>query len=167
MAQGRIMGGSPTAETTKATSRVGTVDDAYALTRVLASGGTDIGAGVQLLKKFIPTKSNALNDEQMTQVARLLISEDKDLLRNALTNNEARQQLIQKINELTDRFVAGLAKAGVQEGSDLTENASIVTDALATEENAEDQQVNEAIEPIIKDLDEETKKKLLQVIGVR
>lgn len=167
MAQGRIMGGSPTAETTKATSRVGTVDDAYALTRVLASGGTDIGAGVQLLKKFIPTKSNQLNDEQMTEVARLLISEDKDLLRNALTNNEARQQLVQKINELADRFVAGLAKAGVQEASDLTENASIVTDALATEENAEDQQVNEAIEPIIKDLDEETKQKLLQVIGVR
>lgn len=167
MAQGRIMGGSPTAETTKATSRVGTVDDAYALTRVLASGGTDIGAGVQLLKKFIPTKSNALDDEQMTQVARLLVSEDKNLLRNALTNNEARQQLIQKINELTDRFVAGLAKAGVQEGSDLTENASIVTGALATEENEEDQQVNETLKPIIQDLDEEAKRKLLQVIGIR
>ena len=103
----------------------------------------------------------------MTQVARLLISEDKDLLRNAITNNEARQQLIQKINELTDRFVAGLAKAGVQEGSDLTENASIVTDALATEENEEDQQVKEALNPIIQDLDEEAKRKLLQVIGIR
>lgn len=167
MAQGKIMGGSPSVESLKATSRVGTVDDAYALTRVLASGGTDIGAGVQLIKKFIPTKSNALNDEQMTQVARLLISEDKDLLRSALTNNEARQQLIQKINDLTNRFVAGLAKAGVQEGSDLTEDASIVTDALATEENEEDQEVKEALKPIIQDLDEEAKRKLLQVIGIR
>ena len=56
MAQGKIMGGSPTAETLGAGSRVGTVDDAYAFTRVIASGGADRGAGVQLLKKFIPTK---------------------------------------------------------------------------------------------------------------
>ena len=167
MAQGKIMGQSPSVESLKATSRVGTASDAYNLTRVIMSGGTDVESGIRLLSKFIPKKSNQLNDEQMIQVAKLLVTEDKELLRNALTNNEARQQLVQKINELADRFVAGLAKAGVQEASDLTENASIVTDALATEENAEDQQVNEAIEPIIKDLDEETKRKLLQVIGVR
>lgn len=158
MAQGRIMGGSQTAETVGAASRVGTVDDAYAATRVLASGGTDIGAAVQLLKKFIPTKSNALNDNQMQQVADLLVSENKQLLRNALTNNEARDALIKTINDIADRLIAGTAKGVVGETTDLAENASLITEAFAEEIDPADYRV---IEDLSSTISPTTKQKIL------
>ena len=160
MAQGRIMGQSPTAETLAAASRVGTVDDAYALTRVLASGGTDIGAGVQLLKKFIPTKSNALNQDQMQQVAELLVSQNKQLLRDALTNNEARNALIKSINDISDRLIAGGAKATVQETSDLAENTSLITQAFADEINPADYRI---IEDLSSNISPSTKEKILRI----
>ena len=160
MAQGRIMGQSPTAETLAAASRVGTVDDAYALTRVLASGGTDIGAGVQLLKKFIPTKSNALNQDQMQQVAELLISQNKQLLRDALTNNEARNALIKSINDISDRLIAGGAKATVQETSDLAEDSSLITEAFAEDIDPADYRV---IENLSSNLSPSTKEKILRI----
>ena len=172
MAQGRIMGGSQTAETIGAASRVGTVDDAYALTRVIASGGTDIGAGVQLLKKFIPTKSNALNDNQMIEVAELLISENKQLLRNALTNNEARNALMKTINDIADRLIAGGAAASVQQASNLVEDVgSIVSPAISAELNPNmdnmgletDAEVQEAISPLIATLDTDTRQKIIKI----
>jgi len=166
------MGGSQTAETIGAASRVGTVDDAYALTRVIASGGTDIGAGVQLLKKFIPTKSNALNDDQMIEVAELLISENKQLLRNALTNNEARNALIKTINDIADRLIAGGAAASVQQASNLVEDVgSIVSPAISAELDPNmdnmgletDAEVQEAISPLIATLDTDTRQKIIKI----
>ena len=159
MAQGRIMGGSQTAETLGAASRVGTVDDAYALTRVIASGGTDIGAGVQLLKKFIPTKSNNLNEAQMQEVAELLVSTDKQLLRNALTNNEARDALINTINNIADRLIAGGARATVQQVTDLVPNAtSIVSPSFAEEIDTDDYKV---IEDLSSSISPSTRQKIL------
>ena len=160
MAQGKIMGQSPTAETLAAASRVGTVDDAYALTRVLASGGTDIGAGVQLLKKFIPNKSNALNQDQMQEVAELLISQNKQLLRDALTNNEARNALIKSINDISDRLIAGGAKATVQETSDLAEDSSLITEAFAEDIDPSDYRI---IENLSSNLSPSTKDKILRI----
>ena len=146
MAQGKIMGGSPTAERLGEASKVGTVDDAYALTRVIASGGTDIGAGVQLLKKIIPTKSNTLNETQMQQVADLLVSTDPQILRNALTNKEARDNLIKLVNDLSDKILAGGARATVQQITDLVPNAtSIVSPAFAEEIDPDDYKVIEEL----------------------
>ena len=142
------------------------------MTRVLASGGTDIGAGVQLLKKFIPTKSNALNDNQMLQVAELLISENKQLLRNALTNNEARNALIKTINDIADRLIAGGAAASVQQASNLVEDVgSIVSPAISAELNPNmdnmgletDAEVQEAISPLIATLDTDTRQKIIKI----
>ena len=158
MAQTKIMGGSPTAETLAAGSRVGTVDDAYAFTRVIASGGTDIPAAIQLLKKFIPTKSNALNQDQMQQVAELLVSTNKQLLRNALTNNEARNQLIQTVNQIADRIIAGGARATVQQVTDLIPSASIISQSFAEEINPEDYR---SIQDLSRDLSPQTKEKIL------
>ena len=141
-------------------------------TRVIASGGTDIGAGVQLLKKFIPTKSNALNDNQMIQVAELLISENKQLLRNALTNNEARNALIKTINDIADRLIAGGAAASVQQASNLVEDVgSIVSPAISAELNPNmdnmgletDAEVQEAISPLIATLDTDTRQKIMKM----
>jgi hypothetical protein len=159
MAQGRIMGGSPTAETLGAASRVGTVDDAYAFTRVIASGGTDVPAAIQLLKKFIPTKSNNLNEAQMQEVAELLVSTDKQLLRNALTNNEARDALINTINNIADRLIAGGARATVQQVTDLVPNAtSIVSPSFAEEIDPDDYKV---IEDLSSSISPSTRQKIL------
>jgi hypothetical protein len=153
------MGGSPTAETLGAASRVGTVDDAYAFTRVIASGGTDVPAAIQLLKKFIPTKSNNLNEAQMQEVAELLVSTDKQLLRNALTNNEARDALINTINNIADRLIAGGARATVQQVTDLVPNAtSIVSPSFAEEIDPDDYKV---IEDLSSSISPSTRQKIL------
>ncbi len=159
MAQGKIMGGSQTAETLGSASKVGTVDDAYAFTRVIASGGSDIGAGVQLIKKFIPTKSNSLSESQMQEVADLLVSTDKQLLRDALTNNESRDKLINFVNSIADKLIAGSAKATVQQTTDLIPNAtSIVSPAFADEINPEDYKF---IEELSSSISPATRQKIL------
>ena len=145
-AEQKIIQGSQTAETLEAAKRVGTVNDAYALARFIVSGGTDIGAGVQLLDKIIPKRKVELTQEQMTEISNLLISENKDLLRDALTNKEARDKLINTVANYADRLIRGGARATVQQVTDLVPNAtSIVSPSFADEIDPDDYKVIEEL----------------------
>jgi hypothetical protein len=133
-AESKIIQGSQTAETIEAAKRVGTVNDAYALARFIASGGADLGAGVQLLDKIIPKRRTQLTQEQMTEISQLLISENKDLLRRSLTNAEARETLVNNIARIADLLIRGGAKATVQEATNIIPNlGSVVSPAFSEE----------------------------------
>ena len=171
-AEAKIIQGSQTAETIEAAKRVGTVNDAYALARFIVSGGTDIGAGVQLLDKIIPKRTVNLTQEQMTEISNLLISQNKDLLRDALTNKEARDKLINTVANYADRLIRGGARATVQQVTDLVPNAtSIVSPAISAELNPNmdnmgletDLEVQEALDPLISSLNTDTRKKILRI----
>jgi hypothetical protein len=158
-AEAKIIQGSQTAETIEAAKRVGTVNDAYALARFIVSGGTDIGAGVQLLDKIIPKRTVNLTQEQMTEISNLLISENKDLLRDALTNKEARDKLINTVANYADRLIRGGARATVQQVTDLVPNAtSIVSPAFGNEIDPEDYKV---IEDLSSTISPTTRQKIL------
>jgi hypothetical protein len=95
----------------------------------------------------------------MQEVAELLISTDKQLLRNALTNNEARDALINTINNIADRLIAGGARATVQQVTDLVPNAtSIVSPSFAEEIDPDDYKV---IEDLSSSISPSTRQKIL------
>ena len=96
----------------------------------------------------------------MQQVAELLVSQNKQLLRDALTNNEARNALIKSINDISDRLIAGGAKATVQETSDLAEDSSLITEAFAEDIDPADYRV---IENLSSNLSPSTKEKILRI----
>jgi hypothetical protein len=160
MAKGLILNQSATAETVEAASRVGSIDDAYALTRVISSGGMDMLANIQLLKKFIPQKANNLNNDQMQKVAELLVTENKQLLRNALTNNEARDSLLLAINRISDNLLGGVAKSGVVEGTEIFKDADFINPAFSDEINPSDYKFVEDLADSVKP---ETKDKILKI----
>ena len=82
----------------------------------------------------------------MQQVADLLVSTDPQILRNALTNKEARDNLIKLVNDLSDKILAGGARATVQQITDLVPNAtSIVSPAFAEEIDPDDYKVIEEL----------------------
>ena len=142
------------------------------MARFIVSGGTDIGAGVQLLDKIIPKRQANLTQEQMTEISNLLISENKDLLRSALVNQEARDQLINSVARIADRLIRGGARATVQQVTDLVPNVgSIVSPAISAELNPNmdnmgletDAEVQEAISPLITTLDTDTRQKIIKI----
>ena len=164
MARNKVLAGSQTAETLEGSKAVGTVDDAYILGRVVASSGSDIGAVVQLIKKFMPSKKiEGLNEEQLKQVSKLLVSEDKELIEKALTDKSAREKLFKNAQNTIDRFVAGLAQSSVvTDKTELFNQLNPISTGRANEINTEDYK---PIKEITSSLNTKTKDKILSAAG--
>ena len=162
MARNKVLAGSQTAETLEGSKAVGTVDDAYILGRVVASSGSDIGAVVQLIKKFIPSKKiEGLNEDQLKQVSKLLVSEDKELIEKALTDKTSREQLFKNTQALIDRFVAGLAQSSVvTDKTELLNQLNPISTGLANEINTDDYKV---ITDLTKTISPKTREKLMKI----
>ena len=64
---------------------------------------------MRLVKFFFPNKVSNLSDDEMKQLAQLIINEDAELLQNALTNMDARNRLL----GIVDRKIANLQKLSV------------------------------------------------------
>jgi hypothetical protein len=162
MARNKVLAGSQTAETLEGSKAVGTVDDAYILGRVVASSGSDIGAVVQLIKKFIPSKKiEGLNEDQLKQVSKLLVSEDKELIEKALTDKTSREQLFKNTQALIDRFVAGLAQSSVvTDKTELLNQLNPISTGRANEINTGDYKV---ITDLTKTISPKTREKLMKI----
>ena len=74
----------------------------------LAATGGNIFAITRLMKFFFPNKVANLSDDEMKKLAQLIVNEDAELLQNALTNMEARNQLL----GIVDRKISNLQKLG-------------------------------------------------------
>ena len=61
---------------------------------------------MRLVKFFFPNKVANLSDAEMQKLAQLIINEDAELLQNAVTNMEARNQLL----AIVDRKISNLQK---------------------------------------------------------
>ena len=162
MARNKILFGSQTAETLEGSKAVGTVDDAYILGRVVASSGSDIGAVVQLIKKFIPSKKiEGLNEDQLKQVSKLLVSQDAELIEKALTDKTSREQLFKNTQALIDRFVAGLAQSSVvTDKTELLNQLNPISTGRANEINTGDYKV---ITDLTKTISPKTREKLMKI----
>jgi len=146
----KIIGGSQTGKAVAGAKRIGKVNFGVNVFRFLNSSGTDIDAGRNLLSA-LGGDGNKLNDEQMIQVGKLLISEDAGLIQKALTDQTARNNVIDKLNKITGGF-------GIELG--LSKGSAILSEK-ATSNVIDLNPYEDAIMNIAKDMNKLTKQKVI------
>ena len=115
-----ILGGSPTAPHQAASKRIGTASSVGNFVDFVKSGGTNIFAGIRLLRDFTGEGMDNLSAEDKTRVVKTLISEDLDLLKRALNDETAYGELRKRINH-----IVGVGSDGVRSVSATTTSADV------------------------------------------
>jgi hypothetical protein len=119
-----VLGGSPTAETTMEAARRGMDISVADVTGALrASPDAVIRIASNLASRF----TRDLTDAERARVARILVSEDPELVRRAIVDQGAMAALQTRIQELTAAGTRGAARAGTvtgaQPGANLSQQA--------------------------------------------
>jgi len=149
-AEAGIFKGSPTALREGAGDRVGQVGQTVAdITRVVNSGGLDIGATTNIVTRLFGGKKPPFTDEQFEQIAKLVISEDEAVLREALTDTTKLDKGLQVFRKIID--VVGSSQPRV---TALTNTTEPIGDAL-------DPVASGALEGIVNTISDSTKQKVL------
>jgi hypothetical protein len=111
-AAGRILGGSPTAETLLEGSRQGmgvSASDALAVLR------GDLRAAARVASNLVP--SRALSDSERARIANVLVSEDPDLVRRAINDESAMAALQQRLSQIMIAATRGATGAAATAGA--------------------------------------------------
>ena len=149
-AEAGIFKGSPTAGREGARSRVGQVGQTVAdITRVVNSGGMDIGATTNIVTRLFGGKKPPFTDEQFKQIAELVVSEDADVLQRALTDDTQIDAALQVFRKAINAL--GASQPRVTALTDVTEPISEIADPV----------VSGALEGIINTVSPSTKEKVL------
>jgi hypothetical protein len=119
-----ILGGSPTAETTMEAARRGMDISVADVTGVL-SGSPE--AMVNVASNIASRFTRDLTDAERARVARILVSEDPELVRRAISDEGAMAALQKRVQELTAGAARGAGRAGAvtgaQPGANLSQQA--------------------------------------------
>ena len=126
----RVTGGSDTAASLMAEARQGGASNAVMDIADVAMGKI-VAPMLRLVKRSLGGKSG-LNQKQQEQVARILITEDPQIMEKALNNPEVQQLLINRINQAANLVQRGAGSAGAYEAGEITREsgASAGIDAL-------------------------------------
>ena len=169
MAKNQILNQSQTPITQGRMKQTLTVSDG-ALAAEALSG--NFVAGASFIRKLFPQQTKELNEKQLTDLAKLIVTEDRALLTKALTNAEARDALFQKTQRLVNELIKLETRFVAQQ------TPQIIPDAINTSFSAEaaelnpnmdnmgietDAEVQEALDPLISSLDTDTRKKILKI----
>ena len=151
---GVVLGGSPTAITAEGTKKVGTGTAQIALDIRDALKGS-IFAGVRLIGALIPARERqGLTESQLNKIAELLVTENADVLRRALTDEGVLASITNSL-----RTAVNLASRG---GATATPVLVIEEAPFIKETYADDQDVQN----IIKNMNQETTDKILRFQNV-
>lgn len=119
-----ILGGSPTAETTMEAARRGMGISVSDVVGVM-SGSPD--AMINVASNIASRFSRDLTDAERARVARILVSEDPDLVRRAISDEGAMAALQRRVQELTAGAARGAGRAGAvtsaEPGANLSQQA--------------------------------------------
>lgn len=119
-----VLGGSPTAETTMEAARRG-MDISVADVTGLLSGSPE--AMVNVASNIASRFTRDLTDAERARVARILVSEDPELVRRAISDEGAMAALQKRVQELTAGAARGAGRAGAvtgaQPGANLSQQA--------------------------------------------
>lgn len=155
----KILGQSPTAITEERGKAVGTLNDAGDLVQAVTYN--DVFAGARLIKKFFPNATQGLNQNQLTKVAELAVSENPTLLQRALTDAGARERALKKVNAIIQRIKQGVVTGTGQTLSSAKPN---VSDSVLSM-SAQASEVDDNIVPdFVKGLSPSAKRKILASI---
>ena len=112
-AASRILGGSPTAASLAQGKRVGMN---VAPEEVADAMGGNPMAAYRILRKMVGTSTQNLSDTQRDQVARILVSQDPDIVRRALTDSGGLATLQEMIRNRMSKLSSGAASSAAQIG---------------------------------------------------
>ena len=152
-AEAGIFKGSPTAGREGSASRVGQVGQTVAdITRVVNSGGMDIGATTNIVTRLFGGKKPPFTDEQFEQIAKLVVSEDSEALRRALTDETQLDAALQVFRKAINAL--GASQPRVTALTNVTEGIGDTYDPV----------VSGALEGIIQTIKPATANKIQQVV---
>ena len=129
-AEGNIFKGSPTAGREGAASRVGLGQTVADVGRVVASNGLDIGATANIVTRIFGGKKPPFTDEQFEQIAKLVVSEDSEVLRRAMTDDTQIDAIFQAFRKAISAL--GASQPRVTALTDVTEPVAETVDSAAT-----------------------------------
>lgn len=117
-----VLGGSQTAPTQAAERRLGTgiAEEVIEEGINVATGAHVIRPIIRLASKILNRGGNRLNQEQLEQVARIIVTEDPEIMEKALNNPEFQKILIKKVQQtgnLVQRAVGGASAYEAGEGT--------------------------------------------------
>ena len=130
VAANRTFGGSQTAERVAAGDRVGLGQTVADVGRVVASGGSDILATAGIVTRLFGGKKPPFTDEQFKQIARLVISEDADLLEAAITDQTKIDAMLRAFDKAIN-IVSG-SQPRAQFATGVTEKAGDIYDPVVS-----------------------------------
>ena len=114
-AQRLIMGGSPTTDTAQEIARQGL---GVSMSDVLeAIRGNPMAAARLTSKIFSKVGDTKLTDAQRTRIVKILVSEDPELVRSAMTDQRALTGLIDRVKQMTNAAAGGTGRIGTTAGS--------------------------------------------------
>ena len=128
--KGRVLGGSPTAITAEGVKRVGA--DAAVDVVEFALNPLNIFAFTRMARKMIGSKVDNISQAQLEQAAKILVSEDADLIQRALTDRDALSILSKRVGQLLDSLTAGTTAASAFTAEKFAPD-SIISPAFAGE----------------------------------
>ena len=123
-----ILGGSPTTETAMEAARQGMGVSASDVVEVLSGSPAAIA---RVAANLVP--SRGLSEAERTRIAQILVSEDADLVRRAITDESAMAALQQRISQIMTSATRGAVGAGATVGAMPTApvGAAAITGLLA------------------------------------
>jgi hypothetical protein len=110
-----VLGGSPTSDTMMEAARRGSGLSFSDVTGVL-SGSPD--AMISVASNIAARFTRDLTDAERARVARILVSEDPDLVRRAISDEGAMAALQQRVQQLTAGAARGAGRAGAVTGAE-------------------------------------------------
>jgi hypothetical protein len=110
-----VLGGSPTSDTMMEAARRGSGLSFSDVTGVL-SGSPE--AMINVASNLAARFTRDLTDAERARVARILVSEDPDLVRRAITDEGAMAALQQRVQQLTAGATRGAGRAGAVTGAE-------------------------------------------------
>ena len=116
----KIMGQSITAAQQAAERKVGTASNIANLFEMVTSPVRAPFAAMRFLRDNFSAKMDNLSPEQQTQIAKMLVEEDPDVLRNVLQNENLLGNIASKYNSIIDSLISGVAR-----GSTVTASGDI------------------------------------------
>jgi hypothetical protein len=109
-----ILGGSPTAASLQQGQRIGMNISPEEVTSALSG---NVMSGYRVLRKLVGQNTGNLTDAQSDQIARILVSQDPKLVRNALVDESAMAALQDTIKRLSYKVAVGAPGAVTQIGA--------------------------------------------------
>jgi len=130
VAAGKVFGGSPSAERIAGGDRVGVGQVVADATRVVSSNGLDIGATANIISRMFGNKKPPFTNDQYREIAKLVISEDADLIQSAITDKTKIDAMLAAFRRAIN-VVSG-SQPRVVATTELTEGVGEVVDPTAT-----------------------------------